>query len=410
MNFKTILHNTSTAIVGTLSMSMLLTPIATQASGPSLTPKFYEDSSLSKVNTTKGLNVRDENCKRIGTIPFGALVQVFDNSQTFTCTINQKTYSMDYTTMGYAVATEFLTPIYSTFSSLKVDSNSGLNIRDINCKRITTLAANTEISIVSQAQLNSLTCSVNGSTYAMNQVFDGTNTGYVATAFVTKGNSAGFVPDVRPTPTSKQPLRFDQTGFENYSYCGNPEAHSFYSQSSSIGVNMVDAKFLITEYEIDAKNSIDKLLTQTSSTFDESDVVNAMSIANSTCSGFISTNIQKLDGVTMPNVDQYAAFVSLDGQSFLLTPNVYVMGKKNNAYFVMSSSQYQDFEVLQKLYFSCLPANSIDSNGEVIDFATITETQWDNANSCYATKLTSPEKITQYKKFANDMIKQVNLR
>ncbi|MEM1312593.1 MAG: hypothetical protein AAGF07_03975 [Patescibacteria group bacterium] len=171
-----------------------------------------------KVNTTKGLNLRDSNCNYITTMPYGSLVTSAvernnDGSLTkpksLTCEVKGVDYLLEevyYTiteghnstssvVQGYAAKTYLDLLKTGEDGGLGGDSiafyvapDNGLNVRDKKCKKVSALSKNSPISISMYGGLNEITCQVNGVKYSMTSV-GGENKGYVATAFLQSADS-----------------------------------------------------------------------------------------------------------------------------------------------------------------------------------------------------------------------------
>jgi hypothetical protein len=108
-------------------------------------------SNFKIVTATNGLNVRDKNCNRVGTIGYYTVL-VEESKSSITCTINGKsvkmvnyaTYFGEVNALNTYVAENFTKDLISnnslTYSeNFKVDATAGLNLRDENCKRVRTV-------------------------------------------------------------------------------------------------------------------------------------------------------------------------------------------------------------------------------------------------------------------------------
>jgi hypothetical protein len=173
---------------------------------PALNVNTHAQSNVSAyrvVTATNGLNVRDKNCKRIETIGYGTTGWTNDNSNPpINCTINGKSVKMVYlqynvpSSEGY-VAELFLASITSkdfdynnsiageesTYPKLKVNATSGLNLRDGNCKRVTTLSNGTRLSAYGHTDYMPI-CKVGKIYHQMVRVIYKGNIFFVASTFV----------------------------------------------------------------------------------------------------------------------------------------------------------------------------------------------------------------------------------
>jgi hypothetical protein len=144
------------------------------------------------VTATGGLNVRDQNCKKIDTIGYGSWVDSEYLKPSINCTFNGKSTEMLYVTyfggsQGY-IAKSYTSLVYNvifdysgfngvkytnaqTGPVFKVNVSSGLNLRDQNCKRILTVANGTQLQAVTQTD-NFITCkAADNKYYSLNPVW-----------------------------------------------------------------------------------------------------------------------------------------------------------------------------------------------------------------------------------------------
>jgi len=156
-------------------MSKIITLISTFLVLFSLTNINTNAATIEKgyvVTASRGLNVRDSSCNKIATIPLNTKVYTaIEVSKTsINCKINGKNINLiavNYKPMsddfGY-MSTQFLQTIKRNpdvrAGIVVVNSGSGLNLRDKNCKRVTTVPNKSKLTIA--ASDNLLVCKSRG--------------------------------------------------------------------------------------------------------------------------------------------------------------------------------------------------------------------------------------------------------
>ena len=174
LNKLTLLSVLTVAITG-LSLN---TAVNTQAASQNLQYNYLE------VTSSNGANLRNANCEKIGAVNSKTIliqnVYLLDgDKQNLSCKVGNKRYLMipvnvvsitdakgPYT--GTYVAKEFTNIIGNIPSNLSskqlVSSPNGLNTRDKNCKKISSLKNGTEVE-VEYSNLKPIFCKVNGQIY-----------------------------------------------------------------------------------------------------------------------------------------------------------------------------------------------------------------------------------------------------
>jgi hypothetical protein len=138
-----------------------------------------EASTQYTVTAKSGLNFRNQNCKIIKTLRYGTKVNGI--SGTITCKVNGINYKMINTADGYA-AQNFLSAVTKpTPTTYTVNATGGLNLRDIGCNKLTTVANGTKLGkkdypkpadcIISGKAYTLVPVSYNGKTYFAAKVF-----------------------------------------------------------------------------------------------------------------------------------------------------------------------------------------------------------------------------------------------
>ncbi|MEM1312306.1 MAG: hypothetical protein AAGF07_02485 [Patescibacteria group bacterium] len=213
---KRITNNTLSILGITLSLLAIVS-----LGGVDVEAQSLSIDATFKVNTPKGLNLRDENCNYITTMPYGSLVISTANRnsdgnlqgpRTRTCTVKGKTYTLmefyysqaTHTnnsevpgSRGYA-AIDFLDGVRIDVDDMVIDPGVftayvepavGLNIRNKQCQKTGAISKGTAFNIPLYGKINDIVCEVNGVKYAMTSNGD-PEKGYVATAFLeSEGNS-----------------------------------------------------------------------------------------------------------------------------------------------------------------------------------------------------------------------------
>ncbi len=142
-----------------------------------------------KAGTT--INYRDQNCKIIKTLNATNALFVQPGEAKITCTINGTKYNMIKVSgltprqTGY-VAENLVTTIGNVAdggNSTKVNSVSGLNIRDSNCKKLGVISNNTSVSIPNTDNFGGV-CVINGKIFHMMPITYKGSTAFVASLFL----------------------------------------------------------------------------------------------------------------------------------------------------------------------------------------------------------------------------------
>ena len=143
-----------------------------------------EASTQYTVNAKSGLNFRNQNCKIIKTLRYGTKVN--GTSGSITCKVNGINYKMINTADGYA-AEKFLSavtkPTPSPNGTYTVNAPSGLNLRDRNCGRVTTVRNGIKLGRVNNDDI--FDCTISGKVYTMYPViYNGKDYHHAAKVFL----------------------------------------------------------------------------------------------------------------------------------------------------------------------------------------------------------------------------------
>jgi hypothetical protein len=144
------------------------------------------------VTAKAGLNVRDANCNRLDTIPFGTTLLTDPAGAFINCTINGVKHTLTYiygpqgVTQGY-VSTSFIKAVYANPNidsqvTTRVTATAGLNVRDENCKKIGLMAFNQVVQV--RPSDDFITCEVGGSFYQLVPIYHNGKHAYAASTFM----------------------------------------------------------------------------------------------------------------------------------------------------------------------------------------------------------------------------------
>jgi len=135
------------------------------------------------VTARSGVAIRNSNCKKIGALSFGELL-TNTSSKTINCKVSGRNIKMTNISRVFGdspsgelfVASNFLTELkqggadYSK-KSVKVNAVGGLNLRNDNCKRVTSVPNGTELNLPTGGLGGSIkVCRAGNQFYSMNQV------------------------------------------------------------------------------------------------------------------------------------------------------------------------------------------------------------------------------------------------
>jgi hypothetical protein len=183
-------------IISILALAFAIATPALNINTQAQTPvSFYR-----VVTATKGVNVRDENCKRIDTVGYGFDFVYGSDQKTINCTISGKSLKMlPFNTPGFNgfIAEMYTAPInykdfdygnsyagdVASYPVLKVNATSGLNLRDYNCKRVTTLKYGTKVSAFGHTD-DTRICKAQGTYHAMTRVLYNGDIYYLASSYL----------------------------------------------------------------------------------------------------------------------------------------------------------------------------------------------------------------------------------
>lgn len=215
--------NTNYKIIAVLSLFISISLALPVSAAPSERTEYY------KVTAPAGLNLRNEDCSIIATLPLGTLIEKY-KSQNVTpfldteCDIKGTKKRLTYViyipdsigaksrdkskiepspvSFGGFLSIEFIRPIesYGQITSkdglnlepqdrvdhFEVDATSGLNLRDENCKLIRTLPHKTKVYRSARLNPNNIRCTVRGVQYSMTSFGEnnGKVNGYLATLYL----------------------------------------------------------------------------------------------------------------------------------------------------------------------------------------------------------------------------------
>jgi hypothetical protein len=140
------------------------------------------------VNATNGLNIRDHSCNIVNTVKYGTVMHSITVNDKISCNIKGINYTMlrAYSQSEGYIAEKFLTPIIQNpngfiGTNAKINTTAGLNLRDQNCRKITTIPSNT---IVKTLGSEPLVCTVNGQFYYMQAIQYNGTVGMVANFYL----------------------------------------------------------------------------------------------------------------------------------------------------------------------------------------------------------------------------------
>jgi|GEM_PF-1687261 len=142
-----------------LAVSLMTLSVGLTLNSSSIKTYAQTNNSAAKefaVNATKGVFVRNNKCAKVGSQRYGSLVSQASN-KTITCTIKGVSYKMINVNLVFGnvntndaelyIASKFVSPLITndklTSTKYKVNNTRGLNLRNANCKRITTVANGT---------------------------------------------------------------------------------------------------------------------------------------------------------------------------------------------------------------------------------------------------------------------------
>jgi hypothetical protein len=146
------------------------------------------------VTATSGLNIRDKNCNVLQVVGYGTLIDEA-SKETISCNVRGKSVKMINvnrflsTGEGY-VAESFASivndkPLSGTIqdTTFIVNASSGLNLRDENCKRVTTVKNGTALKQVLSTDYFRV-CNAKGEYYMMTRISYNNKEYFVATSFL----------------------------------------------------------------------------------------------------------------------------------------------------------------------------------------------------------------------------------
>lgn len=172
-----------------LALALFLSPVSS-LSAHAATPTDYR-----VVSTTKGLTVRNSKCTKVGTVAYATILSP-NSTKTITCKVNGVNQKMInyYNTYGTGdndvyVASAFTEKLLvgnfdPNKATVQVNAIGGLNLRDKNCKRVTSVPNKTTLTLPTGLGGSIDMCQRGGKFYSMSAVNYKGNMYYVADVFL----------------------------------------------------------------------------------------------------------------------------------------------------------------------------------------------------------------------------------